>query len=206
MLRFYFYLGEAKINSLYNECVERTEIEKRELTSARAHGKALAKLRLTLGQLLKSLGLGSMESAVGVELGGELASSKEVVTKLMAEQKLMIVEARATRDQGTLDLVKTFETVVSSQKSLFCALEIPMQLDAEATPVEKIKEGVAPVLSGTAAGINVRIRASVREMRTPETWQRFIDHPQPAGVFGRLTYASPADRVAEIQPVAMYWA
>ena len=56
-MRFCFYRGVSKINSLYNDCVERTEVEVQKKEEKKEKGKLSSSISLKFGQLCELLGL-----------------------------------------------------------------------------------------------------------------------------------------------------
>ena len=56
-MRFCFYRGESKINSLYNDTVDRTEVEIRQMHARTTQGGIGVGAKATLGKICEFFGL-----------------------------------------------------------------------------------------------------------------------------------------------------
>lgn len=185
-MKFCFYRGVNKINGLYNDCVERTEIEIQEMEENAYSIRT--KFGLKFGQLCEFLGLPNIGASIGADIERKSAKSKTVVTRLMPEQKQRIIEARALRDQGSLTFEHAIQKVALEGRSQYVSDRLTLKLDESVTPPDIVKRDKSAVLSGNYEGTKISIRVSLSCLGTEPTWMRFERHTKPVGVFGLMTY------------------
>ena len=205
-MRVCFYCGESKINSIYNDMVDRSVVEIQETTGTKKQAGIKADAKVTLGKLCSFLGLSDFSAGLDVNLQEERANSQTVVTKLAPEQMQKIIEAKAKFDQGTLKLSKALKILESGGPAQFVSHKIHLKLDHDKTPPKIVKQDKSAVLSGRSDKFDISIRTALSCFVTETTWLRFKDHEKPAKVFGLVTFVDMDKKVADIEPLLLYYA
>jgi hypothetical protein len=199
----YFYFAEDKINSFYNDAVERTEKEIITTQANTVSSKLLGKGKITLGKILSLLGLPGLEAEVGAKIAGESARSRKVVSYLAPEQKLRIIRTRLSRDERLLDLR---EGPIGSRlptRPTYVLFKTMLSLDVDARSVNDVEKTKSAVFAGSLANYTLRIEAYVDYMRSPNAWRRFINVETRVAGFGTLNNVNKESHVARIDPIVL---